>query len=338
MNYREIIRKLLEEQFVEEAAKERFIEANQILLGTEKQYLIEIFKEKPYLEREIDWNLAHKMKFDDFMIKLKSGMVDGLERIKLKKDYVTLKNVDCDDPKFIGAYVPLTNKGASWLRDSSVGGSNAPWCIGHDNYDSYWDKYRMGMGSAEHLADSKSVFIILVFLFEKFAIQVSEKYGIIVWPEENKPDKHTKIIRDFDILRELRKADKLFDDVREEICIDPPKDTIGGFAGVPFTENSDGTVDVHGTVEIDNDMWDDESMDYEKLKVKYHRIDGDLILYDLNLEKVYLNEIEFVGGDVSLNNNNLEFDELYLPKVIKGDVYLKNNGRNFFFVSLIKIK
>jgi len=223
MIVKKLIRQMVEEQLTEEARKDRFILENDLLSKEEKEMLIEIFAEHPNLENKIDWNKSKTLTFDDFAVKIKSVMSPGLKDIP-KNEFITMKGVECEDELFIGAYIPLSWKAAHILREKEVGGSRAVWCIGYEGDDSYWYRYSYGTGEASYYAEEPSSFIILVFLYEKFAVQYREESDEwIVWDEADDDDHNPREVRTIEIGKLISNNKKLFNDVRKHLDEDPKK-------------------------------------------------------------------------------------------------------------------
>jgi len=348
---KQMIRSMVEEQIstlTEEAAKDRFILSNNNLSREEKDTLIDIFNEHPQLESGIDWNKAHLLGWSDFKEVMKEAATKEISKLKKNEDYVQIKGFECDDPSFVGAYIPLTWKGSQVLASKKVGFERGNWCIAHTNDKDPWITYTYGLGSDDGWwMGSPSIFIFVIYVGDKYSIQTREDNEIIIWDSSDiEHGDDNDIVPGVDVRSEVSKITGLLKQIREKLDTNPDR-----FPWVVKKVNDDGSIevdddvtivngkyphirsitghlyiegteieqslpmDVGGSIRlIDCDIYDDH------LAWKFDKVVADVELGNFGEITLDFNE---VGRDVELNTSGMRFSDVTISGHIKGDLTIK---------------
>jgi hypothetical protein len=333
----EKIRELLEESIlIEEGSKDRFILNNKNLTESQKQVLINIFNERRILEKEVNWNNKN-LTWDDFKDVLIKSSTGALKELKPRKDYVEIDGFRCDDPNFIGAYIPLNHNASFIMASKKLGFARGKWCIAYNGDTKYWVEYAYGTGSASHYADSPSVFIFVVYLGTKYAVQIREDEKIYIWDQQdvNKGDAND-IVPGVNIHKEITKISRLISDVREKLDENKPE------GPYEITKRyDDGSVDVGSDIDITYNNWyelpninvTDGNVWVENTEVNVGNlpmVGKSVVLRDCDVDNdFYYNFAKLTYLEV----NNIRTAELDF-NMVDGDVYIEISGMNFDDVSI----
>jgi hypothetical protein len=234
VDLRNLIRNMIEESFVEEADKSRFIDKNRYITDDQKQMLIDHLAKFRHKENMIHqkiggWNNFYKMKWDDILPIImydsktqtkKKVKTDGIRGLKEGKDYFIIQNVEFDpnynnpdDLDLVGVYCPLNYEASQLIGSKYIGGREARWCIS-SNDRMYWYQYSYGIGSRSHYAHEESEFAMFIFSDgTKYALQVASTFSK-VWDIDDIDKGDNDVVPGIKTKKFVDTHKKLFSDTR----------------------------------------------------------------------------------------------------------------------------
>jgi hypothetical protein len=227
-NIRETIRGLIQESILIEEDKRAMLKKVPGIGKASIEHLLALFKEKPHLEKKIDWNNYKRLTWeDDFLPLFELGsMGNEFKKLKKNQDYVEVLDDDLNTvPGLLGVYMPL-NYNAAHVLTKKAGGTKAQWCIGYDGDDSYWYGYSYGAelreyGNFSYGDGESSVFYIFIFNNDKYAVQVQAStpgHSTIIWDKkDNNHGDANDIVPGVDIKKFVSSKSKLTQAVYDEL-------------------------------------------------------------------------------------------------------------------------
>jgi hypothetical protein len=326
MNIRNLIRNIIEESLLIEEDKAAMLRKTN-LDPKRQQYVLDLFKKKPHLEKEIDWNNYKRLNWlDDFAPLFEQGdMGKEFKSLKKNEDYLELKDSSLKNVRgLVGVYFPL-NYHAAHVLTKKAGGNRAKWCIGYDGDDSYWERYTFGTGEESYFADEPSVFMIFIFNNDKYAVQVRDSSSFIVWDAEdnNRGDKND-IVPGVDVKKIISKYNNVIDSVFDFIGNRDRKqheeflDYIGvSNKSTTIKRHSDDSVSIFGSVNLMN-------RNLDELPIKYRFVEGYFMCSHNNLTSLD-GAPEEVGDEFNCSYNNLT-NLVGAPKTV-GDSFFCNGNQ-----------
>jgi hypothetical protein len=344
-NIKDKIKSYVEESLslIEETKKERFILRRKDLTDDQKQEIIDYLdkhtdgKTEAQFVKSVngDWNKFNRVPWSEIekilstvsktakKRKVKSEGINGLEK---GKDYIPIDNVEIDpsvsvdllnrecryqatgDEEFIGAYMPLDWESSKLIASNAIGNCEGQWCTAYQKDDRFWHDYT-GKGG-----------VLIYFIYEetKYAVLVSPSGMTKIWDEYDEPGRGSvsDTLPSIKLDELINKNSRIIDKVSEHHKKNQPIDKLGGFRGIDYNINDDGSVDVYGDVKL--------SGTHYQLPVRYGKVYGAFFAQNIGLQSLNNFPTE-VLGDVWLGGIKNKLSNLYCCcDKIGGSFYCNN--------------
>lgn len=335
------------------------------LTDEQKKTLIELFKQKPHIEKTVyvDWSRYQTLTWSDFQEALfyrsttelkREAAQNGIQSLKIDSDYKVFK-ANISDENFVGAYIPLSFEISKIIASKSIGGSVGAWCTAYQKTKNYWTDY---------LIRGEDVMIYVIYKHTKYAITVYPgNRHIDIHNAEDKEVETMEGLSKRELLKMIQQDEAKINDARSFILGAIPQiERDGGFIGVDYSINNDGSVDVYGNVNISDRGLENIPIVYSyvqgnfvcsnnkiaSLKGAPQKVDGDFICRKNRLTDLQGGP-EIVHGNYECSDNDItnllgapkRIDKLFscrnnklthlknLPSFIAGDVDLSKNSGDF---------